>query len=86
MKNTINLISEAVDHGTECGVDLFMRSIIKDVEKQEVFESVDKYDLFEHIASTPDGEVMTEGEEHEEFDEQTEAELDAMLADLEGDL
>lgn len=84
MKNTINLISEAVDHGTDCGIDLFMRSIVKDLEKQEVFESVDKYDLFEHIASTPDGEVMTEGEA--EYSQDEEEQLDAMLADLEDDM
>ena len=84
MKNTINLISEAVDHGTECGVDLFMRSIVKDLEKQEVFESVDKYDLFEHIASEVDGDVMTEGAEGE-YSADEEAMLDDMLADLEGD-
>ena len=84
MKATINLISEAVEHGTDCGIDLFMRNIIKDVEKDQVFESVDPYELFEHIASTPEGEIMAESQETQEanLDEATEAELDAMLADF----
>ncbi len=80
LRETLNLISEAVEEGHGRGVSLFMENLEEDLAKEQVFEENGGVDpvmaqLFE--------EAGVEVEDLEAIEEMDEEKVDKMLQDLE---